>query len=101
MCQYIMNHKRVGKCVIINNKNFNDDTGMNVRHGTDQDAGELFKCFKNLGFEVCIYNNQSCAQMTQILKNVSEEDHTDKETCESYGQTQAFLHPGLLRFRVR
>ncbi|GAA6101480.1 caspase-7-like isoform X1, partial [Tachysurus ichikawai] len=73
----IVNHQRVGKCVIINNKNFNDDTGMKVRHGTDQDAGELYKCFKNLGFEVCIYNDQSCEQMTQILKNVSEEDHTD------------------------
>ncbi|XP_047673283.1 caspase-7 isoform X1 [Tachysurus fulvidraco] len=77
MCQYIMNHKRVGKCVIINNKNFNDDTGMNVRNGTDRDAGELFKCFKNLGFEVCIYNDQSCEKMTKILKKVSEEDHTD------------------------
>ncbi|XP_047675081.1 caspase-7-like isoform X2 [Tachysurus fulvidraco] len=72
-----MNHQRVGKCAIINNKNFNDDTGMKVRHGTDEDAGELSKSFKNLGFEVCIYNDQSREQMMQILKNVSEEDHTD------------------------
>ncbi|KAK3528862.1 hypothetical protein QTP70_011733 [Hemibagrus guttatus] len=75
--QYKMNYQQVGKCVIINNKNFNLDTGMNVRNGTDRDAGELFKCFKNLGFEVSIYNDQSCEKMTKILRKVSEEDHTD------------------------
>ncbi|TSK14754.1 Caspase-7 [Bagarius yarrelli] len=66
--QYKMNHKPVGKCIIINNKNFNYNTGMNVRNGTDRDAGELFKCFKNLGFEVSIYNDQTCDKMTEILK---------------------------------
>ncbi|MCI4384339.1 hypothetical protein PGIGA_G00037550 [Pangasianodon gigas] len=76
-CQYKMNHKRVGKCIIINNKNFNHETGMSVRNGTDRDAGELFKCFKNLGFDVFIYNDQTCDKMKGILKKVSEEDHTD------------------------
>ncbi|KAB5555601.1 hypothetical protein PHYPO_G00036040 [Pangasianodon hypophthalmus] len=76
-CQYKMNHKQVGKCIIINNKNFNHETGMSVRNGTDRDAGELFKCFKNLGFDVVIYNDQTCDKMKGILKKVSEEDHTD------------------------
>lgn len=41
---------------------------MNVRNGTDRDAGELFKCFKNLGFEVSVYNDQTCEKMKGILK---------------------------------
>lgn len=42
--------------------------GMNVRNGTDRDAGELFKCFKNLGFDVIVYNDQTCEKMEAILK---------------------------------
>lgn len=75
--QYKMSHRRIGKCIIINNKNFEERTGMNVRNGTDRDAGELFKCFKDLGFEVCIYNDQTCKNMDRLLKEVSEEDHSD------------------------
>lgn len=97
--QYKMSHQRVGKCIIINNKNFDEKTGtanrfqrccafnstrifldrslgskqivltgMNVRNGTDRDAGELFKCFKSLGFDVCIYNDQTCEKMERLLK---------------------------------
>lgn len=41
---------------------------MNVRNGTDRDAGELFKCFKSLGFDVFIYNDQTCKNMERLLK---------------------------------
>lgn len=98
----------MGKCIIINNKNFDENTGranvlhsifwtyilqyslvllsvstysngclfkadyplvgMNVRNGTDRDAGELLKCFKNLGFDVVIYNDQTCEEMERLLK---------------------------------
>ncbi|XP_077358473.1 caspase-7 isoform X2 [Festucalex cinctus] len=75
--QYKMSHRRVGKCIIINNKNFDEKTGMNVRNGTDRDAGELFKCFKNLGFNVFIYNDQTCEKMERLLREASEEDHSD------------------------
>ncbi|XP_058841342.1 caspase-7-like isoform X2 [Acipenser ruthenus] len=75
--QYKMNYKRLGKCIIINNKNFHVQTGMTVRNGTDRDAGELFKCFKTLGFEVCIYNDQTCQNMGTLLRDASEEDHSD------------------------
>lgn len=96
--QYKMSHQRVGKCIIINNKNFDERTGrektsnltlvtrrravsvhpeqrvclfltgMNVRNGTDRDAGELFKCFKTLGFDVFIYNDQTCEKMERLLR---------------------------------
>uniref|UniRef100_A0A671N0T7 Caspase-7-like n=2 Tax=Sinocyclocheilus anshuiensis TaxID=1608454 RepID=A0A671N0T7_9TELE len=75
--QYKMSHRRIGKCTIINNKNFDEKTGMTVRSGTDRDAGELLKCFTNLGFEVTIYNDQTCKNMQWLLKKVSEEDHSD------------------------
>ncbi|AWP17736.1 putative caspase-7 [Scophthalmus maximus] len=75
--QYKMSHQRVGKCIIINNKNFDEKTGMNVRNGTDRDAGELFKCFKSLGFDVFIYNDQTCEKMECLLREASEEDHSD------------------------
>lgn len=41
---------------------------MNIRNGTDKDAGELFKCFKSLGFDVFIYNDQTCKNMERLLK---------------------------------
>ncbi|XP_039631946.1 caspase-7 isoform X2 [Polypterus senegalus] len=76
--QYKMNYNNVGKCIIINNKNFDEHTGMNVRNGTDKDAGELYKCFKSLGFDVRIYNDQTCEKMQNLLRTASEEDHSDR-----------------------
>uniref|UniRef100_A0AC11DD97 Caspase 7 n=1 Tax=Ovis aries TaxID=9940 RepID=A0AC11DD97_SHEEP len=73
--QYNMNFEKVGKCIIINNKNFDRRTGMGVRNGTDKDAEALFKCFRSLGFDVAVYNDCSCAKMQDLLKKASEEDH--------------------------
>uniref|UniRef100_A0A2K5CE67 Caspase 7 n=1 Tax=Aotus nancymaae TaxID=37293 RepID=A0A2K5CE67_AOTNA len=76
--QYSMNFEKVGKCIIINNKNFDKVTGMGVRNGTDKDAEALFKCFRRLGFDVVIYNDCSCAMMQDLLKKASEEDQFTK-----------------------
>lgn len=43
-------------------------TGMGVRNGTDKDAEALFKCFRNLGFDVVVHNDCSCAKMQDLLK---------------------------------
>ncbi|XP_069913304.1 caspase-7 isoform X1 [Oryctolagus cuniculus] len=75
--QYNMNFDKMGKCIIINNKNFDKVTGMGVRNGTDKDAEALFKCFRSLGFDVMVYNDCSCARMQDLLKRASEEDHTN------------------------
>ncbi|XP_046305873.1 caspase-7 isoform X1 [Marmota monax] len=75
--QYNMNFEKVGKCIIINNKNFDKVTGMCVRNGTDKDAEALFKCFRSLGFDVTVYNDCSCAKMQDLLKRASEEDHSN------------------------
>lgn len=74
---YRMDFQKMGKCIIINNKNFDKATGMDVRNGTDKDAGALFKCFQNLGFEVTVHNDCSCAKMQDLLRKASEEDHSN------------------------
>lgn len=41
---------------------------MGTRNGTDKDAGDLAKSFKNLGFEVHIYHDRSRDAMEKVLK---------------------------------
>uniref|UniRef100_A0A8C9CRY1 Caspase 7 n=1 Tax=Peromyscus maniculatus bairdii TaxID=230844 RepID=A0A8C9CRY1_PERMB len=65
---YNMDFEKMGKCIIINNKNFDKVTGMDVRNGTDKDAEALFKCFRSLGFDVVVYNDCSCAKMQDLLR---------------------------------
>ncbi|XP_069835864.1 caspase-7 isoform X2 [Dendropsophus ebraccatus] len=72
-----MDYGKVGKCIIINNKNFHQETGMCIRNGTDKDAGDLRLCFKSLGFDVQVYNDQSCNAMEKLLQNVAQQNHSD------------------------
>uniref|UniRef100_A0A1B8XXF3 Caspase family p20 domain-containing protein n=1 Tax=Xenopus tropicalis TaxID=8364 RepID=A0A1B8XXF3_XENTR len=72
-----MNYGKVGRCIIINNKNFDDITGMSPRNGTDIDARDLLRCFKGLGFDVTVFNNKSCTEMETLLRSVAEQDHKD------------------------
>ncbi|KAF5899068.1 caspase-3, partial [Clarias magur] len=73
---YSMDFPKLGKCVIINNKNFAQHTGMNERHGTDLDAANVLKVFSVLGFKTVIQNDQTVSQMRTLLTSVSEEDHS-------------------------
>ncbi|XP_066211338.1 caspase-7 isoform X2 [Saccopteryx leptura] len=78
--EYNMAFEKVGECIIINNKNFHESTEMSVRTGTDKDAENLRKCFLDLGFNVVVHNDCSCAKMLEVLKKASEEDH-GKSAC--------------------
>lgn len=40
---------------------------MNQRNGTDIDAANALKVFKNLGYAVKVYNDQTVDQMKQVL----------------------------------
>nr|XP_056705838.1 caspase-7 [Euleptes europaea] len=75
--RYSMDYKKVGKCIIINNKNFEAYTGMGRRNGTDKDAGDLQKCFRNIGFDVVVHNDQNCEEMEELLKQAALENHSD------------------------
>ncbi|XP_078245688.1 caspase-7 isoform X2 [Pogona vitticeps] len=73
--QYDMDYKKLGKCIIVNNKNFARETGMGVRNGTDKDAGDLQECFRNVGFDVTVYNDLRCDEMEEKL--AASENHSD------------------------
>uniref|UniRef100_A0A8C5W8D6 Caspase 7 n=1 Tax=Leptobrachium leishanense TaxID=445787 RepID=A0A8C5W8D6_9ANUR len=75
--QYKMNYGKLGRCIIINNKNFDAKTGMCIRNGTDKDAGDLLRCFKSLGFDVTVYNDRPCNEMEKLLQNAAQQNHSD------------------------
>ncbi|KAJ7325213.1 hypothetical protein JRQ81_018233 [Phrynocephalus forsythii] len=75
--RYNMDYKKLGKCIIINNKNFAKETGMGIRNGTDKDAGDLQECFRNVGFDVTVYNDLCCVEMEKKLGEAASENHGD------------------------
>ncbi|XP_048476456.1 caspase-3-like isoform X3 [Rhincodon typus] len=74
--KYKMSYKHIGMCLLFNNKNFHPVTGMNKRNGTDVDAAKLSKTFKNLGYDVMVYNDKTCNEMLEILQNAAKSDHS-------------------------
>ncbi|KAJ8005859.1 hypothetical protein DPEC_G00122290 [Dallia pectoralis] len=76
MYTYNMNYPSIGQCVIVNNKNFHKDTGMDCRDGTDLDREQAMKVFKSLGYTVEIFNDQSVKQIEDLLLKVSKVDHS-------------------------
>lgn len=76
MFRYRMDYSNIGKCIIINNKNFDRSTGMSDRAGTDLDAGKVMKVFSELGFKASVQNNRTVSQMREILTSASKEDHS-------------------------
>ena len=65
--RYRMDHRERGRFVIINNKNFQSQTQMNERSGTDKDAGSLYADFMQMGFSVQLHHNQTADQMLQLM----------------------------------
>lgn len=52
--QYRMNHQRVGKCIIINNKNFDEKTGRGKAASLTLSDVILAKAFTLIGWVVCL-----------------------------------------------
>nr|AGU12796.1 caspase 3b [Cyprinus carpio] len=74
--RYSLKYPSIGHCIIINNKNFDRSTGMNQRNGTDVDAGNVMNVFGKLGYTVKVYNDQTVAQIKQVLTAVARGDHS-------------------------
>uniref|UniRef100_A0A673LVE0 Caspase-3 n=1 Tax=Sinocyclocheilus rhinocerous TaxID=307959 RepID=A0A673LVE0_9TELE len=74
--QYNMNYPSLGQCVIINNKNFQRNTGLKVRNGTEKDEENVKDTFSNLGFKIKICRDQTVSQIRYLLTEVSKEDHS-------------------------
>ncbi|XP_037687022.1 caspase-3 isoform X2 [Choloepus didactylus] len=75
-----MDYPEMGLCVIINNKNFHESTGMASRSGTDVDAANLRETFRNLKYEVRNKNDLTREEIMELLCNVSKEDHSKRSS---------------------
>ncbi|TDH07900.1 hypothetical protein EPR50_G00111240 [Perca flavescens] len=74
--RYKMDYPCIGTCLIINNKNFHSSTRMSARNGTDVDAAAAIETFSKLGYNVNVNNDQTVAEMKQLLSSASKEDHS-------------------------
>ncbi|XP_076343603.1 caspase drICE-like isoform X2 [Tachypleus tridentatus] len=77
--EYNMRHKTRGKCLIFNNKDFDPHTRLNERRGTNQDGEQLYRCFRELDFEVVMHCNLPVKAMLNELEKVSKEDHSNRD----------------------
>ena len=64
---YRMDHPKRGVFVLINNRNFDKTTCMPDRSGTDEDAANLRRLFKDMGFDVRSEKNLSTMDMLKTL----------------------------------
>ncbi|ESO03398.1 hypothetical protein HELRODRAFT_157123 [Helobdella robusta] len=74
-----MTNKERGTFLMINNKMFNSKTGMTERTGTDVDADALCQLFQKLGFKIRRYDDRTVAQMIDVIKAATKEDHTNND----------------------
>lgn len=74
---YKMDHAKRGVCLIINNTKFEKNTKMSDRKGSDIDASNLYRVFKDLKFDVDLQNNQTITQMFRLVEKISKQDHSN------------------------
>ena len=64
---YKMDNPKRGLCVIINNKEFDPNTRMSERRGTDEDASSLKGIFTDYGFKVVLEHNCTVNKMVDLV----------------------------------
>ncbi|CAH1795558.1 unnamed protein product [Owenia fusiformis] len=77
--RYNTSHPRRGVAIIINQRDFDPDTGMGARMGTDRDADALEVRFYALGFEVVRYNSITATLMVSVLNKAGKMNHSDAD----------------------
>ncbi|XP_046620580.1 caspase-1-like [Neodiprion virginianus] len=89
---YDMSHPRRGVALIFNHIHF---VNMATRTGTIKDCKNLGEALDSLGFEVRVYNDPSFKTISQVLRSVAAEDHSDADclvvSAMSHGES-GFLH---------
>ena len=73
-----MDHKRRGKCVIINNTYFDSPT-LPERKGTLVDRDRLSYCFKCLGFDVQNWDEKEALEIRLGIDKLAREDFTEHD----------------------
>nr|AGB84766.1 caspase-1 [Artemia sinica] len=75
-----MRHSKRGKAIIFNNKDFSPALSLRPRNGTDVDRDKLFLKLRELDFDVYCYNDLTLGEIEVVLKALSKEDHTERDT---------------------
>uniref|UniRef100_A0A8D8Y030 Caspase-1 n=1 Tax=Cacopsylla melanoneura TaxID=428564 RepID=A0A8D8Y030_9HEMI len=76
--EYNMSHARRGRAIVFNHDEFQMDN-MTPRPGSGADVKNLEASFDALGFQVSVYTNPEFREITEILSNLSQEDHSDAD----------------------
>lgn len=73
---YKMSHKRRGMAIVFNHEYF-DIQSLKRRNGTNVDRDNLKRTMKDLGFEVEVHDNLKSKDITKILDQAAQSDHSD------------------------
>ncbi|GLH03852.1 Caspase [Gryllus bimaculatus] len=75
---YNMSHRRRGTAVIFNHYYFSIN-GFKARVGTNVDRDKLKEALKHLGFDVKVYNDLTCNDLMQKVREEAEADHSESD----------------------
>ncbi|XP_061112876.1 caspase-9 isoform X1 [Conger conger] len=78
---YKMDANPCGLCLIINNVDFETESKLSSRKGSDVDCDRLERRFKSLNFVVTVKKNLKQRQIKQELSRLSKEDHSKYDCC--------------------
>ncbi|KAJ8390134.1 hypothetical protein AAFF_G00110080 [Aldrovandia affinis] len=78
---YKMDASPCGHCLIINNVDFEPQSELNNRKGSDIDCDRLERRFKSLNFVVLVKKNLKQRQIKQELSDLSKVDHSKYDCC--------------------
>ncbi|XP_055381422.1 caspase-8-like [Condylostylus longicornis] len=73
---YKNDHPNIGVALIFNHTNIQ---GQSKRMGTEKDRKRIKSTLRSYGFDVRTYDDKSYAKIVDILKEVSEEDHSKND----------------------
>ena len=74
---YGMNRNHRGKCLIINNSEFQDEAYS--RPGAEFDEQALEALFEYLSFDVEIYQNLDSRDMRELVRTIASENHSESD----------------------
>lgn len=78
---YKMDAKPCGICLIINNVEFEPDSDLNIRNGSNIDCDKMERRFNALNFEVVVKRNLKCRQIRHEMSSLAKKDHSPYDCC--------------------
>lgn len=78
---YPMNFDPCGSCLIVNNTEFSQASGLSYRTGSDIDREKLERRMRSYHFQVTVKNNLTAAEIHEELQRLASQDHTQRDCC--------------------